>query len=178
MTDDSVEFRAVTAAHAAAVREFVAGIGATDLTVLDDQLLDPERLAAWVADPHAAGLLALTGGRVSALGSVRPGTGWSGHVAGLRLVVAVADRGRGVGARLCDRLIRLAAERGVTKVVVEVMAANTGVLGWFERLGFTPEATLRDHVRDGRGHHHDLVVLAHWIDRRGDPIDRDTELAG
>jgi len=40
MTGDSVEFRAVTAADAAAVREFVAGIGATDLTVLDDQLLD------------------------------------------------------------------------------------------------------------------------------------------
>ena len=40
------------------------------------------------------------------------------------------------------------------------MASNEGGLGLFERHGFTREAVLRRHVRDGDGSLQDLVVLA------------------
>jgi ribosomal protein S18 acetylase RimI-like enzyme len=168
----------VTAADAAAVRDFVGGIGAADRTFLDDQLLDPDRVAAWVADPQATGVVAVAGDRVIGLGSIRQGTGWSAHVAVLRVVVGAASRGRGVGGGLVGRLLLLAADRGVAKLVVEVMASNVRAVRLFVTLGFTPEATLRDHVRDRRGNHQDLVVLSQWIDERGGPIDAAAEVAG
>jgi ribosomal protein S18 acetylase RimI-like enzyme len=168
----TIKLRPVTAADTEALGDFVTGIGAADRTFLDEQLLDPDRMAAWASDRQDAGLVAVDGNRIAGLGSIRPGTGWSGHVGQLRLVVSTPDRGRGVGARLIERLVRLAAERGVAKVVIEVMAANTGAISLFEKLGFEPEATLRDHVRDSRGNHQDLVVLTQWIDDRGGPIDQ------
>lgn len=175
----NINIRPVTTADTAAVRAFVGEIGTADRTFLDDQLLDPERVAAWSADPAATGLLAFGDDRVVGLGSLRPGTGWSAHVGLLRLVVDPAARGRGVGGDLTRGLLQAAAGRGVTKVVVEVMAANTKALGLFERLGFVAEATLRDHVRDAQGRHQDLVVLANWIDDRGLPLVSDTsDVAG
>jgi ribosomal protein S18 acetylase RimI-like enzyme len=174
----TTEFRAVTAADEAAVREFVGAIGAADRMFLDDQLLDPNRVAAWVGEPHATGVVARSLDRVTGLGSLRQGTGWSAHVAVVRVVVSAADRGRGVGAELVSRLLQLAADRGVTKVVVEVMASNIRAIRLFVQLGFTPEATLRDHVRDSRGNHQDLVVLTQWIDERGGPIDAAAEVGG
>ena len=166
----SFEIRPPAAADAAALKRFVQGIGAVDRTFLDQSLLEPDHVVSWIDDDHAVGLLAVDEDRVAALASVRPGTGWSSHVGLLRLVVSRDDRGRGLGAALTDRVVRLAAARGVTKVVIEVIAGNVAGIALFVRLGFVPEATLRDHVQDARGRHQDLVVLARWIDGHGDPL--------
>jgi RimJ/RimL family protein N-acetyltransferase len=40
-----------------------------------------------------------------------------------------------------------------------------GAIALFEGLGFSPEAVLRDHVRDRDGRKHDLVVLSHDVER-------------
>ena len=40
-------------------------------------------------------------------------------------------------------------------------ADRVRTLALFDSLGFVVEARLRDHVRDGSGTPHDLVVLAH-----------------
>jgi RimJ/RimL family protein N-acetyltransferase len=34
----------------------------------------------------------------------------------------------------------------------------------FKKLGFVPEAILRDHLRDRRGKMQDLLLLCHFVD--------------
>jgi hypothetical protein len=41
----------------------------------------------------------------------------------------------------------------------------------FSGLGFTGEALLRDHIRDGDGQLHDLVVLAHLVEESWSTLD-------
>lgn len=170
--------RPVTSDDADALRAFVAGIRPSDRTFLDDQLLDPESVAAWATEPGATGLVAVAGDRIAGVGSLRPGSGWTSHVGVLRVVVGEAGRGRGVGSTLVHALLGVAADCGVAKVVVEVMAANVAAARLFERLGFAPEATLRDHVRDARGNYQDLTVLTTWIDHQGQPVAPGEEIAG
>src|SRR5207249_10814904 len=147
----AIELRPASAADVAALREFVTGISPSDRTFLDEQLLDPDRVVAWASDPGAVGMVAVAGDRIAGLASIRPGTGWSSHVGVLRVVVGDADRRRGIGRSLLQAVLPAAAERGVAKLAVEVMAARAWTGRVFERLGFSPEATMRDHVRDGRG---------------------------
>ena len=177
-TSTAIQWRPVTAADAGALRHFVAGIKPSDRTFVDEQLLDPDHVTEWAGDPHAAGMVAAAGGRIAGVGSVRPGTGWASHVGVLRVVVDTADRGHGIGRGLVQALLPLAAQRGVAKIMVHVMAANASAARLFERLGFAPEATLRDHVRDSRGNYQDLVVLTQWIDQHGRPLDRTEDVAG
>jgi ribosomal protein S18 acetylase RimI-like enzyme len=154
-------------ADADELTRFVAGIGGADRTFLDAALLEPDHVRAWLDDDRALGLVALDGERIVGLASLRPGTGWSAHVGLLRLVVGRAHRGRGVGSDLVAHMVRLGAQRRVTKIVVEVIASNASAVRLFVTLGFVPEATLRDHVRDAAGHHQDLVVLTTWVDSTG-----------
>ena len=79
----------------------------------------------------------------------------------LRLVVAPAARGKGVGASLAAHALRQAVEMGLSKLVVEVVAVQEGAIEMFNSLGFRGEALLTDQIRDGRGELQDLVVLAH-----------------
>ena len=164
--------RPVTSDDADALRAFVAGIRPSDRTFLDEQLLDPDqRRRMGIAIPAAAGLVAVAGDRIAGVGSLRPGSGWTPMSACCAWSSAKRDRGRGIGRGLVQALLGVAAERGVAKVVVEVMAANVAAARLFEHLGFVPEATLRDHVRDARGNYQDLTVLTH-VDRRPGPAGR------
>lgn len=86
--------------------------------------------------------------------------GWSDHVGELRLVVAPASRGNGLGRRLTQRAVIDGQRAGMSKIVVELAADDEPVLTMFSELGFTGEALLRDHIRDYTGNLCDLIVLA------------------
>ena len=53
---------------------------------------------------------------------------------------------------------------GLAKLVVEVIADQTALIGMFGGLGFEPEALLADHVRDRTGTIRDLLVLANDVE--------------
>ena len=57
-----------------------------------------------------------------------------------------------------------ALRAGLRKVVVEVVADEHSAIALFRRLGFEPEALLRDHIRDRDGRLRDLVLLAHPVE--------------
>lgn len=54
------------------------------------------------------------------------------------LSVAPAERGRGVGSALLDRIDTELEQLGVADVVVGAFAANAGALALYERRGFRP----------------------------------------
>ena len=90
---------------------------------------------------------------------------WSAHVAELRVLVAPAMRGKGLGRTLLEATMTIARERGATKLTARMTPDQRGAITLFEEAGFRGEAMLRDHVRGRDGQVHDLAVLSLDIGR-------------
>ena len=74
------------------------------------------------------------------------------------------SRGRGLGRALARHAVHDAVDLGLAKLVVEVIADQTALIGMFVALGFDAEALLADHVRDRNGQIRDLLVLANDVE--------------
>ncbi|HEY3355557.1 MAG TPA: GNAT family N-acetyltransferase [Polyangia bacterium] len=126
----------------------------TDLAVV-------KRFVAELGDDHTLRLVAITDGRIVAHGALlRERPGWMRHVGEVRVIVAKEAQRRGVATVLVRELCSQAVARGIDKLVAMVPQDQTGALATFEKLGFSREATLRNHVLDLKGQKRDLLVLA------------------
>ena len=158
-----MEYRPIAAADEAALVRFFARIPEADRTFLKEDVDDPGVVADW-ARPGAARTIAIDGGEVVGSVAVVPLHGWSSHVGEIRLVVDPAHRGQGLGRALARHAVHDAVELGLAKLVVEVIADQTALIGMFQALGFDAEALLGDHVRDRTGQIRDLLVLANDVE--------------
>ena len=158
-----MEVRPIEPGDEPALTRFFARIPEADRTFLKEDVDDPEVVAAW-AGPGPARVIALDGGDVVGSVAVVPLHGWSSHVGEIRLVVDPGHRGRGIGRALARQAVLAAVELGLAKLVVEVIADQSALIGLFRALGFEPEALLADHVRDRAGEIRDLMLLAHEVD--------------
>jgi L-amino acid N-acyltransferase YncA len=145
---------------------FFADVPADDRTFFKEDIADARAVAdRWIADEQSVRRVALgDGGEVVAFAALSPGVARTAHVADLRLVVAAAARGQGLGRALARRMLVEAVQQGFRKVTVDIAADNDGAIRMFQELGFQPEALLRDHLCDADGQLHDLAVLAHAVD--------------
>lgn len=157
---------ALVPAHLGALRRFLEELPGGDRTFIKEDLSDPACAAAWVrGEGRARRWAALDADReVLGVAFLAPLTGLSSHVGELRLVVAEAARGSGVGRALARHAVVQAAEAGLGKLVVEVVAEQEPAVRMFTDLGFQGEALLGDHIRDRSGTLRDLLVLAHYMD--------------
>jgi ribosomal protein S18 acetylase RimI-like enzyme len=158
-----MDFRPIAAGDEAALKRFFARIPDADRTFLKEDVDDPDVVAAW-ALPSAARVIAVDDGEVVGSVAVVPLHGWSSHVGEVRLVVDPEQRGRGIGRGLARQAVIDAVDLGLAKLVVEVIADQTALIGMFQALGFEPEALLVDHVRDRTGTVRDLLVLANDVE--------------
>lgn len=94
----------------------------------------------------------------------REAHGWARHVGEIRIVAEPATRRQGLGHVLAETIFALAVHLGLEKIVAQMMADQAGAVRVFELLGFTPEATLRNHVKDRYGHKHDLLIMANELE--------------
>jgi ribosomal protein S18 acetylase RimI-like enzyme len=138
-----------------------AGLSERDVTVIREDVTDPEYLAKRAEAPGLRWIDIDDDGRVHGYAALTRLPGWSDHVGELRLVVDSEVRGSGVGRRLVQTALREGFSRGLSKVVIELATDEDRVLAMFGSLGFTGEALLRDHIRDHDGNLRDLIVLAH-----------------
>lgn len=145
---------------------FVAQLPDGERRFLKENLDDPEATFAGFASETSARRLVAVDESASIIGlaGAFPGEGWSSHVAELRVVVAAATRGRGVGRTLARAALLEAIQLGCTHAYVEVVAEQSALVTMFQDLGFDPEALLPDFVRDGAGEYHDLMLLTHRSD--------------
>jgi ribosomal protein S18 acetylase RimI-like enzyme len=149
-------------AHLPALRRFLERLPDGDVTFIKEDVRNPTVADDWVRDGGSARRwVALDGDAVVGLVSVSPLVGWSSHVGELRLVVDPDRRGRGLGRALARHALHEALEAELAKIVVEVVAEQTGAVRMFDDLGFRGEALLKDHIRDRSGELRDLLVLAH-----------------
>lgn len=158
-----MEIRQLEARDQAAVERFLQRIPEGDRTFFKEDVDDPEVVAAWVR-PGTARSLAVDGDDVLGYVAVVPLQGWSSHVGEVRVIVDPAHRGQGIGGALARHAVLEALNLGLTKMVVEVVAAEHATIAMFRSYGFDPEALLEDHVRDQNGDLHDLMILAHSVE--------------
>jgi ribosomal protein S18 acetylase RimI-like enzyme len=151
------------AQHGRRLTELLGELSERDLTLIKEDLADPDAVRGWAARPGQQ-WVALDGQDVVGYAAVRSLPEWSDHVGELRLVVDPARRRAGVGRALARHALIEAVRAGRRKLVVELAADQQNALAMFTSLGFTGEALLRDHIRDRNGELHDLVMLAHFVD--------------
>jgi ribosomal protein S18 acetylase RimI-like enzyme len=151
--------RALNAADRPAWARFLADVPRGEERFFKEDVTDPATFERWTHDPGR--LVAVVDNEIAGAVAALPGTGWSSHVAELRLIVGDPHRGRGLGHRLARHGLITALELGCTHVYVEVVAEQTALVAMFRKLGFEPEALLADFVRDGTGEPHDLMLLTH-----------------
>jgi L-amino acid N-acyltransferase YncA len=155
-----------------AMVKFAQSLPEDDLLFLQRDITQPAEVDWWIAEALAGRLLTLVawedeevvGYATCERGSLR----WTRHVAELRVVVAEAARGIGIGRLLLELVFEMALSEGVTKVIARMTKDQTGAQRLFRRLGFEEEAILRDHAMGADGLTHDLLVLSYHT-RRHDP---------
>jgi len=151
--------------HCDALLRFFRDLPEGDRTFIKEDVTDPETVRAWTAGGNR--WVAVDGSPpapdIRGYVAVLPLSGWSDHVGEVRLVVAPAARGTGLGRDLARHALVAGVEAGLTKLVVEIVAEQGAALALFSALGFSGEALLRDHIRDRDGQLRDLMVLAHHV---------------
>jgi L-amino acid N-acyltransferase YncA len=153
--------------HEAAVLGLTQSLPPHDLLFLRRDISQPKVVAAWaqaIADGRIESLLAWRDDElVGCSAIVREPHAWAPHVAELRIVVAAAVRGQGLGRLLIQRSCALASDLGFSKLTMLTTPDQRAALSVFDSLGFRPEALLRNQVKDAEGRKHDLVLLARAV---------------
>jgi putative acetyltransferase len=112
---------------------------------------------------HAAVLVAEVDGQIVGRLSVsRDQHPASRHVADLGLMVAAAQRRRGIGRALLEGAVDWAREVGVTKLELHVFPWNEPAIRLYERFGFEREGVRRGHYRRG-GEEVDAILMAYRL---------------
>jgi len=88
---------------------------------------------------------------------------WIRHVGEIRMSVAPAFRGRGLGQTLANEVFTIARARGLQKIWARMAASQKAAQSVFEGLGFHAEALLADFVKDSNGRTQDLVIMSHDV---------------
>jgi RimJ/RimL family protein N-acetyltransferase len=149
------------------VLDFFRALPEEDRLFLRDEVTRPEWLDRFVRqiDYNRMGPpVAEAGGKgVGNAALYRSLHGWSVHVGEIRVAVARAFQGKGLGTLLARELVRVAVDAGIEKMVVSVVDNQVGAKRAFEKLGFHPEAVLKGHVKDIHGSKRDLVIMANDV---------------
>ncbi|MFI5339498.1 MAG: GNAT family N-acetyltransferase [Candidatus Methylomirabilales bacterium] len=158
-----VTIRPMVARDEKALLTFFRGIPAEDRVFLKEDVTKAEVIAAWCRDLDYERILPLVaeagGGLVADATLHQRRAGWMRHVARVRVVIAPAYRGRGLGTQLINELIAIAEGTDLEKMDVELMADQKAAIAAFQKLGFAQLAVFPDHVKDLTGKKHDLMVL-------------------
>jgi L-amino acid N-acyltransferase YncA len=150
---------------------FFAAQSERDLTFIREDAHDRAKYDHSLREADQPRFIAIDGDVIIGYSAVERLSGWSRHVGELRLVVDPTRRGGGIGRVLAQKALSAAVNAGVRKVVVELAVEQQNAISMFSGLGFTGEALLRDHIRDGDGQLHDLVVLAHLVEESWSTLD-------
>ncbi|OQR32920.1 hypothetical protein BWR15_15825 [Pseudomonas sp. T] len=159
----AVEFRLMTAEDGPALNQFMAELPVHDLLFVRRNISHPKVIKAWLEalGKSVSSLVAYANGQlVGCTAVVVDSCSWSPHVGDLRILVAPAWRGHGLGRVLIKECVNLAISQGLEKLTVQMTVDQSAAITTFEGLGFQPESVLRNHVKDHDGRTYDLALLS------------------
>jgi len=139
-----------------------------DVMFLRMDITDPKNIDEWIRNIEAGRtvtVVAYDGERLAGWASLHHNEVlWTRHVGEIRTIVGEAYRKIRLGARLAEEMFSIAKELGLRKITAQMTTDQKGARATFERIGFRPEALLADHVIDGEGRTHDMLIMAYDIE--------------
>jgi GNAT superfamily N-acetyltransferase len=161
---EQVIVRPMQASDEQALLDFFRRIPEQDRMHLKEDVTSEHVIHRWATEINfnrTIPLLAFVSDRVVADGTLhhrRAGT--RKHIGEIRVVVEPEFRNKGVGRALVRRLIEMARDEGIEKLVFELVedgeqaARHTAKL-----LGFVPIAVLAGHSRDSFGNRENVIIM-------------------
>lgn len=144
--------------------DFFRRVPQADRFDLKEDVTDPKIIERWALTLDYARvlpLLAIMDGKIVGDGTLHyRRAGARRHVGEVRVVVDPAYRNRGIGKGLLHKLIEIAGDKGLEKLMFEVIVGTEVVAQHTaQTLGFVPVAVLPGHVCDADGNLHDLLIM-------------------
>jgi L-amino acid N-acyltransferase YncA len=160
-----VTFRRLCADDKDSFRSFIRSLPAKDNYYLLVDVLDDGAIDYWakqVAAGHTVGVLALDRDQIIGYCSLDTNElPWTRHTGEMRMSVALADRGSGIGRALANEVFAIARARGLEKIWSRMAGGQKASQTVFESLGFHAEALLSDFVKNEDGLTEDLVIMSY-----------------
>ncbi|HSG91408.1 MAG TPA: GNAT family N-acetyltransferase [Pseudomonadales bacterium] len=169
-----VEIRRLAPGDRDAILTFARNLPPEDLLFLRVDLTQEDVVDTWMA--NAANGISSTLVATDASGLIgyatvhRNPAPWTRRVGEIRVNVAAAYRGKGLGRVLTGQIFDVAHDLGLHKLMAQMTADQHGAQSAFRRLGFVPEAVLADYVEDRNGMTHDLVLMTYSVDGHNDIV--------
>lgn len=162
----AVTVRPLRADDEPALAAFFGGIPAHDRWWLREDVSDPAVIHRWITDldyDRVLPLIATVEGSIVADATLhRRGFGARQRLAEVRVVVAPAYRGRGLGYMLLLELAEIAAAAGLERLEAEIASrAQTGALEAIEQMGFQRVGSIDNHLIAQDGAYHDIIYLVY-----------------
>jgi L-amino acid N-acyltransferase YncA len=166
LTEDGqqITIRPMVAGDEKGLLDFFRRIPQEDRFFLKEDVTSPQVIQRWAESldySRALPLLAIMDGKIVGDGTLHHRrAGARRHIGEVRVVVDPAYRNRGVGRGLLHNLVEVARDKGLEKLMFEVVAdTEEAARHTAQVLGFVPIAALPGHVKDYCGGRHDLIVM-------------------
>jgi L-amino acid N-acyltransferase YncA len=160
-----VTFRQMHAGDKELFTSFMRSLPPRDNYYLSVDVLSNQAMDHWVsevANGHTLGVVALDNGQMIGYCSLDTNElPWLRHTGEIRMSVALAYRGRGIGRTLANEVFAIARARGLEKIWVRMAAGEQASQSVFESLGFHAEALLSDFVKNENGLTEDLLMMSY-----------------
>jgi RimJ/RimL family protein N-acetyltransferase len=141
---------------------FAQSLSAHDKLYMRRDITQQSGIDEWLVDLRAGTihtLLAIDEQGVAGYTTVhRNKITWTRHVADLRMATAERARRQGLGRVLVREGFNIALDLGIEKITARMTPDQHGAKVLFAELGFTPEALLKDYVKDHEGNYHDMLM--------------------
>jgi L-amino acid N-acyltransferase YncA len=163
-----VTLRLMGAADRERILAFARSLPPDDLLFLRTDITEPAIVDEWIADLQRANsitVLAETGEELAGYSTLHlEQARWTRRVGEIRVQVAPAFRGHGLGRHLTLEIFHLGQSRGIKKMAAMMTPDQSGARAAFEKLGFQVEALLQDWVVDRGGRPRDLLIMSYDLE--------------
>jgi L-amino acid N-acyltransferase YncA len=154
------------------VLRFARSLPPDDLLFLRTDITEPAIVDEWIAGvehQNTITVLAEAGRELAGYATLHlEQARWTRRVGEIRVQVAPAFRGRGLGRRLSAEIFNLGQRQGIKKMAAMMTPDQTGARAAFEKLGFQVEALLQDWVVDRGGRPRDLLIMSYDLEGLSD----------
>lgn len=168
LNSDHFAVRLMTVDDGPALMSFAKQLPPHDTLYMRRNLTSQAGIESWIEDidNHVIySLLAEDSDGVAGFSTIHRNTlEWTRHVADIRVATAPRARRTGLGRYLVREGFNLALSLGVERLLARMTPDQEGARVLFEELGFTPEALLKDYVKDRDGNYHDMLIKACAVD--------------